>query len=259
MQPTDIVSFESREFGKIRTVVKDEEIGFLASDLCRVLGTKTSNLKSILDSDNFLNVYNINIGNHGGKKPLVVNESGFYTLVLKSRKPQAKPFQKWVTGEVLPSIRKHGGYLTPQKIEEVLTDPDTIIQLATTLKEEQARRKALEAENQVMQPKALFADAVAASHTSILVGELAKLLKQNGVEIGQNRLFRWLRENGYLMKTGSSYNMPTQRSMEQELFEVKETSITHSDGHITVQKTPKVTGKGQQYFINRFLTKGEVA
>ena len=259
MQPTDIISFESREFGEIRTVVKDEEIGFLASDLCRVLGTKTSNLKSILDSDNFLNVYNINIGNHGGKKPLVVNESGFYTLVLKSRKPQAKPFQKWVTGEVLPSIRKHGGYLTPQKIEEVLTDPDTIIQLATTLKEEQARRKALEAENQVMQPKALFADAVAASHTSILVGELAKLLKQNGVEIGQNRLFRWLRENGYLMKTGSSYNMPTQRSMEQELFEVKETSITHSDGHITVQKTPKVTGKGQQYFINRFLTKGEVA
>lgn len=259
MQPTDIVSFESREFGEIRTVVKDEEIGFLASDLCRVLGTKTSNLKSILDSDNFLNVYNINIGNHGGKKPLVVNESGFYTLVLKSRKPQAKPFQKWVTGEVLPSIRKHGGYLTPQKIEEVLTDPDTIIQLATTLKEEQARRKALEAENQVMQPKALFADAVAASHTSILVGELAKLLKQNGVEIGQNRLFKWLRENGYLMKTGSSYNMPTQRSMERELFEVKETSITHSDGHITVQKTPKVTGKGQQYFINRFLTKGEVA
>lgn len=259
MQPTDIVSFESREFGEIRTVVKDEEIGFLASDLCRVLGTKTSNLKSILDSDNFLNVYNINIGNHGGKKPLVVNESGFYTLVLKSRKPQAKPFQKWVTGEVLPSIRKHGGYLTPQKIEEVLTDPDTIIQLATTLKEEQARRKALEAENQVMQPKALFADAVAASHTSILVGELAKLLKQNGVEIGQNRLFKWLRENGYLMKAGSSYNMPTQRSMEQELFEVKETSITHSDGHITVQKTPKVTGKGQQYFINRFLTKGEVA
>lgn len=259
MQPTDIVSFESQEFGEIRTIVKDEEIGFLASDLCRVLGTKTSNLKSILDSDNFLNVYNINIGNHGGKKPLVVNESGFYTLVLKSRKPQAKPFQKWVTGEVLPSIRKHGGYLTPQKIEEVLTDPDTIIQLATTLKEEQARRKALEAENQVMQPKALFADAVAASHTSILVGELAKLLKQNGVEIGQNRLFKWLRENGYLMKTGSSYNMPTQRSMEQELFEVKETSITHSDGHITVQKTPKVTGKGQQYFINRFLTKGEVA
>lgn len=259
MQPTDIVSFESREFGEIRTVVKDEEIGFLASDLCRVLGTKTSNLKSILDSDNFLNVYNINIGNHGGKKPLVVNESGFYTLVLKSRKPQAKPFQKWVTGEVLPSIRKHGGYLTPQKIEEVLTDPDTIIQLATTLKEEQARRKALEAENRVMQPKALFADAVAASHTSILVGELAKLLKQNGVDIGQNRLFKWLRENGYLMKAGSSYNMPTQRSMEQELFEVKETSITHSDGHITVQKTPKVTGKGQQYFINRFLTKGEVA
>lgn len=257
--PTEIQVFTNSQFGKIRAIDIDGEIGFFGSDLCNILGTDTRDLKSILDSDQFVNVDTIHIGNHGGKKPLVVNESGFYSVVLKSRKPQAKPFQKWVTGEVLPSIRKHGGYLTPQKIEEVLTDPDTIIQLATTLKEEQARRKALEAENQVMQPKALFADAVAASHTSILVGELAKLLKQNGVEIGQNRLFKWLRENGYLMKTGSSYNMPTQRSMEQELFEVKETSITHSDGHITVQKTPKVTGKGQQYFINRFLTKGEVA
>ena len=257
--PTEIQVFTNSQFGKIRAIDIDGEIGFFGSDLCNILGTDTRDLKSILDSDQFVNVDTIHIGNHGGKKPLIVNESGFYSVVLKSRKPQAKPFQKWVTGEVLPSIRKHGGYLTPQKIEEVLTDPDTIIQLATTLKEEQARRKALEAENQVMQPKALFADAVAASHTSILVGELAKLLKQNGVEIGQNRLFKWLRENGYLMKTGSSYNMPTQRSMEQELFEVKETSITHSDGHITVQKTPKVTGKGQQYFINRFLTKGEVA
>lgn len=257
--PTEIQVFTNSQFGKIRAIDIDGEIGFFGSDLCNILGTDTRDLKSILDSDQFVNVDTIHIGNHGGKKPLIVNESGFYSVVLKSRKPQAKPFQKWVTGEVLPSIRKHGGYLTPQKIEEVLTDPDTIIQLATTLKEEQARRKALEAENQVMQPKALFADAVAASHTSILVGELAKLLKQNGVDIGQNRLFRWLRENGYLMKAGSSYNMPTQRSMEQELFEVKETSITHSDGHITVQKTPKVTGKGQQYFINRFLTKGEVA
>ena len=257
--PTEIQAFTNSQFGKIRAIEKDGEIGFFGSDLCNILGTATKDLKSILDSDQFVNIDTIDIGNHGGRKPLIVNESGFYALVLKSRKPQAKPFQKWVTGEVLPSIRKHGGYLTPQKIEEVLTDPDTIIHLATTLKEEQARRKALEAENQVMQPKALFADAVATSHTSILVGELAKLLKQNGVEIGQNRLFKWLRENGYLMKTGSSYNMPTQRSMEQELFEVKETSITHSDGHITVQKTPKVTGKGQQYFINRFLTKGEVA
>lgn len=253
MQPTDIVSFESREFGEIRTVVKDEEIGFLASDLCRVLGTKTSNLKSILDSDNFLNVYNINIGNHGGKKPLVVNESGFYTLVLKSRKPQAKPFQKWVTGEVLPSIRRTGGYMVTKKDDT----PEEIMARAVLIAQDTINRQKQQIAD--MQPKALFADAVAASHTSILVGELAKLLKQNGVEIGQNRLFRWLRENGYLMKTGSSYNMPTQRSMEQELFEVKETSITHSDGHITVQKTPKVTGKGQQYFINRFLTNGEVA
>lgn len=251
--------FQNAEFGEIRVINQNGEPWFVAKDICDSLGlSQVSRAVSSLDNDE-KNTLTISKGIKGNPNKVVISESGFYKLSMKSRKPEAKKFQRWVTHEVLPSIRKHGGYLTPQKIEEVLTDPDTIIQLATTLKEEQARRKALEAENQVMQPKALFADAVAASHTSILVGELAKLLKQNGVEIGQNRLFRWLRENGYLMKTGSSYNMPTQRSMEQELFEVKETSITHSDGHITVQKTPKVTGKGQQYFINRFLTKGEVA
>lgn len=256
--PTEIQAFTNPQFGKIRAIEIDGEPWFVAKDIAKSLGYRmASDMTRRLDDDE---KGTRSVRTLGGDQTLsVINESGLYNAVLAAKIPQAKPFQKWVTGEVLPSIRKHGGYLTPQKIEEVLTDPDTIIQLATTLKEEQARRKALEAENQVMQPKALFADAVAASHTSILVGELAKLLKQNGVDIGQNRLFKWLRENGYLMKAGSSYNMPTQRSMEQELFEVKETSITHSDGHITVQKTPKVTGKGQQYFINRFLTKGEVA
>ena len=250
---TEIQTFNHPLFGEIRTIIKEEEIGFFASDLCKVLGTRTSDIKSILDSDNFLNVDTIYINNHRGKKPLVVNESGFYTLVLKSRKQQAKPFQKWVTGEVLPSIRRTGGYMVAKADE---TPEETMARAVLIAQDTINRQKQQIAD---MQPKALFADAVAASRTSILVGELAKLLKQNGVDIGQNRLFKWLRENGYLMKTGSSYNMPTQRSMEQELFEVKETSITHSDGHITVQKTPKVTGKGQQYFINRFLTKGEVA
>lgn len=251
--PTEIQVFTNSQFGKIRAIDIDGEIGFFGSDLCNILGTDTRDLKSILDSDQFVNVDTIHIGNHGGKKPLIVNESGFYSVVLKSRKPQAKPFQKWVTGEVLPSIRRTGGYIATKKDDT----PEEIMARAVLIAQDTINRQKQQIAD--MQPKALFADAVAASHTSILVGELAKLLKQNGVEIGQNRLFKWLRENGYLMKTGSSYNMPTQRSMEQELFEVKETSITHSDGHITVQKTPKVTGKGQQYFINRFLTKGEVA
>ena len=147
--------------------------------------------------------------------------------------------------------------MTPEKIEEALLDPDTIIRLATDLKAERNKREALERENAELTPKALFADAVAASESSILVGELAKILKQNGVgSMGQNRLFGWLRDNGYLMKQGSWYNMPTQKSMELGLFEIKETSITHSDGHVTVNKTPKVTGKGQQYFVNLFLSRG---
>ena len=256
--PTAIVSFNSSEFGNLRTIENNGVIEFCGKDVAAALGYTNPN-KALGDHCKGV-TKRYPLQTPGGTQEVrFITEPDLYRLITHSKLPNAQKFESWVFEEVLPSIRKHGGYLTPQKIEEVLTDPDTIIQLATTLKEEQARRKALEAENQVMQPKALFADAVAASHTSILVGELAKLLKQNGVEIGQNRLFRWLRENGYLMKTGSSYNMPTQRSMEQELFEVKETSITHSDGHITVQKTPKVTGKGQQYFINRFLTKGEVA
>lgn len=256
--PTAIVSFNSSEFGNLRTIENNGVIEFCGKDVAAALGYTNPN-KALGDHCKGV-TKRYPLQTPGGTQEVrFITEPDLYRLITHSKLPNAQKFESWVFEEVLPSIRKHGGYLTPQKIEEVLTDPDTIIQLATTLKEEQARRKALEAENQVMQPKALFADAVAASHTSILVGELAKLLKQNGVEIGQNRLFKWLRENGYLMKTGSSYNMPTQRSMEQELFEVKETSITHSDGHITVQKTPKVTGKGQQYFINRFLTKGEVA
>lgn len=259
MQNQNIKVFENEQFGNLRTIEENGVIEFCGKDVAAALGYKDTNDAMKRHCNGAVKRRPIVDSLGRTQEARFITEPDLYRLITHSKLPSAQKFESWVFEEVLPSIRKHGGYLTPQKIEEVLTDPDTIIQLATTLKEEQARRKALEAENQVMQPKALFADAVAASRTSILVGELAKLLKQNGVEIGQNRLFKWLRENGYLMKTGSSYNMPTQRSMEQELFEVKETSITHSDGHITVQKTPKVTGKGQQYFINRFLTKGEVA
>ena len=198
---------------------------------------------------------------------------GLLSLVLGSRKPEAKAYKRWVTHEVLPAIHKTGGYMAAGNDE---TPEETMARAILIAKEAMERKDAriaaledkgkrdatiIEAQGNVigeMAPKALFADAVAASKSSILVGELAKIIKQNGVkDMGQNRLFEWMRGKGYLMKSGSSYNMPTQRSMEMGLFEIKETSITHSDGHVTVSKTPKVTGKGQQYFVNLFLN-GEV-
>lgn len=182
-----------------------------------------------------------------------ISEPQFYTLAIKADNSTARKFQHWVTSEVLPAIRKHGAYMTPQTIEKALLDPDTIINLATQLKQEQEQRKQLQTENDQMRPKALFADAVSTSNTSILIGQLAKILKQNGVDTGQNRLFAWMRANGYLGKRGDSYNKPTQKSMELGLMEVKERTVNNPDGSIRVTITTKVTGKGQQYFINKFL------
>lgn len=177
---------------------------------------------------------------------------GVYEICRFSRQPKADIFMDWVW-DVVESIRKHGAYMTPEKIEEVLLNPDTIIQLATTLKEEQQKRIQAERQLEEQKPKVIFADAVSTSRTSILVGELAKIMRQNGIDTGQNRLFQWLRDNGYLIKRkGTDYNMPTQYSMDLGLFEVKETVITHADGHTSISKTPKVTGKGQIYFINKF-------
>ena len=164
-----------------------------------------------------------------------------------------------MTSEVIPSIRKHGAYMTPDKLEEVLLKPGTLIQLAQNLKTEQEKRRALEVKVEEQKPKVLFAESVEAAKTSILIGELAKLLKQNGINIGQNRLFEWLRQHGYLIKrNGTDYNMPTQRSMDMGLFEIKETTINNPDGSIKINKTSKVTGKGQVYFINLFLNKEEL-
>lgn len=203
----------------------------------------------------------------GRQKMVVISESGLYDLIFdasrQSKSPEvrenARKFRHWVTSEVLPSIRKHGAYMTPQTIEKALLNPDTIINLATQLKEEQQKRKQLQEENEVMKPKALFADAVATSNSAILVGQLAKIMKQNGIEIGQNRLFKWMRDHGYLGKRGSNRNVPTQYAMELGLFKTKETAVTHSDGHTTVQITTKVTGKGQQYFIQKFLSEATYA
>lgn len=233
---------------QVRTVIKDGEPWFIAKDVCEILDiTKYRDAVSRLEVDERESVI---VDTLGGKQEMTaINESGLYSLILTSRKTEARKFKRWVTHEVLPSIRKHGMYAK----DELLDNPDLLIQVATELKKEREERKRLQAKVEQDKPKVLFADAVTASKTSILVGEMAKILKQNGVDIGQNRFFEWLRENGYLIsRKGTDYNMPTQRSMELGLFEIKETTITHSDGHITISKTPKITGKGQVYFINKF-------
>lgn len=243
----------SYENSEIRTVEKDGEPWWVLADVCKVLELSSPHkVADRLEADEKGRNLIPTLG--GMQEMTTVNESGLYAVILRSDKPQAKPFRRWVTSEVLPSIRKHGAYMTDQTLEQALTSPDFLIQLATQLKEEKEQRKQLEAKVEQDKPKVLFADSVSASKSSILVGELAKILKQNGVDTGQFRLFAWLRENGHLIKReGSDYNMPTQKSAEMGLFEVKQTIITHSDGHITTNKTPKVTGKGQVYFVNKFM------
>lgn len=247
--------FENKEFGKIRTVIIEDKPYFVASDVAKALGYARPN-DAINQHCRWAVKHRIPHP-QSNTKTLEVNiipEGDIYRLVSHSELPSAEKFESWVFDEVLPSIRKHGAYMTPQKIEEVLLNPDTIIQLATNLKQEQERNKLLQMKIEQDKPKTIFADAVTTSKTSILIGELAKLLKQNGINIGQNRLFDWLRNNGYLIKrTGADRNMPTQKSMDLGLFEVKETVISHSDGHTSINKTPKVTGKGQVYFINLFI------
>lgn len=250
----ELTIFKNEQFGEIRTIVKNDEIWFVGKDVATALGySNPSNaVVTHVDDDDKTTYLNQVSGSNYKSKTAIINESGLYSLVLSSKLPTAKKFKRWITSEVLPSIRKHGGYLTQAKIEEVLLNPDTIIKLATDLKEERAKRVEVEKQLEINKPKVLFAEAVATAKTSILIGELAKLIKQNGYDIGQKRLFQYLRENGYLIKQkGSAYNSPTQKSMDMGLFEIKERTINHSD-HIEIVKTTKVTGKGQIYFINLF-------
>lgn len=249
----DLTIFENAQFGQVRTINRGGEPWFIAADVCAALEISNSrDAITRLDDDEKGVASTDTLG--GKQNMAIVNESGLYTLVLGSRKPEAKQFKRWITHEVIPAIRKHGAYLTPQKIEEVLLNPDTIISLATQLKAERAQRMALESKVEADKPRVLFAAAVETAKTSILVGEFAKILKQNGVNMGQNRFFEWLRENGYLIKRkGTDWNMPTQRSMEAGLFEIKETAIAHADGHTSISKTTKITGKGQTYFAGIFL------
>lgn len=246
---------EQEVLGKHFTVygTADEPL-FLAKDVAEwIEHSKPSIMVDTVDEDEKLRETIFTSGQN--REVWFLTENGLYEVLMQSRKPLAKEFKKKVK-EILKSIRKHGLYATDQ----LLNNPDFAIAAFQALKEERARKQALEAQIEADKPKVLFADAVSASHTSILVGELAKLISQSGYKIGANRLFAWMRENGYLIKRkGSDWNMPTQRSMDLKLFEIKETNVQHADGHISVNKTPKVTGKGQQYFINKFLSEDEVA
>ena len=247
MNELKIFTYQTNE---VRTILKDGEPWWVLKDVCAALGlSNPSIVADRLDEDERAK---FDLGRQGETN--IINESGLYNVIIRSDKPEAKRFKRWVTHEVLPSIRRHGAYVTPAKLEEMMNDPDAWIKVLTALKDERAAKERLQLEATKNEPKVIFADAVSVSEGTILIGELAKILKGNGVEIGQNRLFERLRQDGYLIKRkGTDYNAPTQRAMELGLFRVKETAITHSDGHVTISKTTKVTGKGQQYFINLFL------
>lgn len=243
--------FKNDDFGKIRATEIDGEPWFVGKDVAEALGygsgKSPSNAvaKHVDDEDKGVT----EMMTPGGKQQIIIiNESGLYSLILGSKLPTAKKFKHWVTSEVLPAIRRHGAYLTDEKAFDVTHNSSGLADLLQQAAD-QLKQKDIQIER--MKPKALFADAVATADTSILVGQLAKILRQNGVQIGQNRLFNWLRENGYLGKNGNNRNLPTQRAMELGLFEIKESTFQNPDGSVRITRTPKVTGKGQIYFIEK--------
>ena len=260
--------FNSPQFGEIRTAGTSDNPMFCLSDLCRALGLSAKGVNQRLDKEVISNYPLETAG--GVQQALFVNEDGLYDVILESRKPEAKKFRKWVTSEVLPSIRKTGGFIAAgveDTDEEIMAR--ALLVADATIKRKDERIAQLQAENETAQkqieeqqskieqdaPKVLFADAVSTSQRSCLVAELAKILKQNGVDIGQNRLYGWLRSNGYLGARGLYYNQPTQKAMKLGLFEIKQTTITKPDGTVLVATTPKITGKGQIYFVDKFLSR----
>ena len=245
---SDIQIFENSEFGTIRAMRGDDgEPMFVAKDICAALEIKNSrDALARLDDDEKGVVLTDTPG--GEQQMQAVNEAGLYVLVLGSRKPEAKAFKRWVTHEVLPAIRRDGGYMVARDETPEETMARAFVIAQATIDRQKSRIAELE-------PKALFADAVAASDGTCLVGELAKMMRQNGLTVGQNRLFAMLREDGYLGNVGGNRNVPTQRAMDLGLFRIKETAVTHSDGHVTINRTPKVTGKGRIYFIKRYCPK----
>ena len=261
-----VTIFNSPQFGEIRVSGTPDNPMFCLADVCRVLGLTSKGVNQRL-TDEVITNYPISDALGRTQQALFVNEDGLYDVILDSRKPEARQFRKWVTGEVLPSIRKDGAYMTPSTLEQALTSPDFLIRLATQLKQEREKRAEVEeiakkrqatidSQREVIREQAskvLFADTVSASNKSILVSELAKLIRQNGYDTGQNRLFKWLRRNGYLCSKGEQFNIPTQRAMENGYFEIKKTTITKPDGSVLVSSTPKVTPKGQMHIISKFM------
>lgn len=244
--------FKNEEFGKIRTVEKNDVVYFAGSDVAKALGYAIPH-KAVQAHCKGVLKWNIPTDS-GNQDVLFITEGDVYRLIMRSKLPSAERFESWVMDEVLPSIRKNGGYIAGQ---ETMTDDELLAKALMVAKNKIAERDRIiehqKAKIEYDRPKTIFADVVATSNTSILVGDLAKIICQNGVQIGQKRLFAWLRDNGYLMKNGSSYNMPIQRYVQQGLFEVKERSIQNPDGSVRITITPKVTGKGQLYFVNKFL------
>ena len=242
----DIQVFENSEFGKIRAM-RDEngEPEFIARDVTDALGLDRTATRRLDDDEKGVRSMHTPSGE---QQMQTITESGLYVLVLGSKKPEAKAFKRWVTHEVLPALRRDGGYMVARDETPEQTMARAVLLAQATIDRQRDRIAELE-------PKALFADAVAASDGTCLVGELAKMMRQNGVNVGQNRLFSMLREDGYLGNVGSNRNVPTQRAMDLGLFRIKETAVTHSDGHVTINRTPKVTGKGQIYFIKRYCPK----
>lgn len=253
MSTNTLKTFNNTEFGQIRTVTINSEPYFVGKDVASILGYSNPQkaLRDHVDEEDRTVNESFTVN---GTMSILINESGLYSLILSSKLPRAKQFKHWVTSEILPTIRKTGGYVNNEDlfINTYLghLDEKSKQLFSVTLQELRKCNEKIAADK----PKVLFADAVETSKTSILIGDLAKIIKQNDVDIGQKRLFDWLRKNGYLIKGGSSKNMPTQTSMDKGLFEIKETTITNPDGSIRVTKTTKVTGKGQQYFINKFLS-----
>lgn len=251
MNNLEVFNFESKE---VRSLLIDNEPWFVGKDVAEILGYLNTRDAINKHVDNDDKTDGVAICDSIGRKqnPVLINESGLYSLILSSKLPSAKRFKKFVTSEVLPSLRKHGMYATEETIDKILLNPDFGIRLLNELKEEREKTKLLKNENEQLKPKALFADTVSASDTSILIGQLAKLLKQNGNDIGQNRLFKILRKDGYLGKSGENYNLPTQKSMNLKVMEIKERTVNNSDGSVRITKTPMITGKGQVYFVNRY-------
>ena len=254
----DLKIFINEQFGTIRTVEIDGEPWFVGKDVAVALGYSNTKdaISTHVDNEDKRIIQRsenatLEIPNRG---MTIINESGVYSLVIGSKLPDAKKFKHWITHDVIPSIRKHGAYMTPDTLDKMIASPEFGIRLLTELKTEREKNKVLSEKVEADKPKVLFAEAVETAKTSILVGELAKILQQNGVKIGQNRLFSWMRDNGYLIKRkGTDYNMPTQYSMERGWFEIKESTSINPDGSVRVNKTPKISGAGQQFFINKFL------